>query len=120
MGEAMPRKPLTVTLHVAGHQVDSLTDEQCERMAKRLSDTMSRYYTAHTDEYQKLLTDKELIMLEKKKLELASVKEAIMLAEENDLAFTKEYTELLRRKERLKHEIKKLEKQMKKEDKENG
>ncbi len=45
---------LTVTLHIGGKQVDRLTDEQCERMADRLSETMSRYYTAHADEYMKI------------------------------------------------------------------
>jgi hypothetical protein len=48
------RKPLTVTLHIGGKQVDKLTAEQCERMARRLSDTMSLYYTAHSEEYLKL------------------------------------------------------------------
>lgn len=54
MEASMKQKPLTVTLHIGGKQVDRLTDEQCERMANRLSETMSRYYTAHSDEYQKL------------------------------------------------------------------
>ena len=47
-------KPLTVTLHIGGKQVDKLTAEQCEQMAQRLTDTMSLYYTAHLDEYQKI------------------------------------------------------------------
>ena len=47
-------KLLTVTLHVGGKKVETLTDEQCERMAKKLSETMSRYYTAHPDEFAKL------------------------------------------------------------------
>lgn len=45
---------LTVTLHIGGKQVDKLTDEQCERMAQRLSEAMSIYYTAHPEEYSKL------------------------------------------------------------------
>jgi hypothetical protein len=45
-------KPLTVTLHIGGKQVDKLTDQQCERMAERLSETMSRYYSANLAEYQ--------------------------------------------------------------------
>ena len=49
---------LTVTLHIGGKQVERLTDEQCERMAKRLSETMSRYYTAHSEEYRKLSKQK--------------------------------------------------------------
>ena len=45
---------LTVTLHIGGKQVDKLTPEQCERMAQRLSEAMSIYYTAHPEEYAKL------------------------------------------------------------------
>jgi hypothetical protein len=47
-------KPLTVTLYIGGKQVEELTEEQCERMAQRLSDKMSLYYTSHRDEYQKI------------------------------------------------------------------
>ena len=47
-------KPLTVTLHIGGKQVDRLTDEQRERMAQRLSESMSLYYTANPEEYSKL------------------------------------------------------------------
>ena len=47
-------KELTVTLFVGGKQVDELTEEHLERMAQRLSKTMSNYYTAHLDEYQKI------------------------------------------------------------------
>lgn len=47
-------KPLTVTLHIGGKQIDNLTTEQCERMAQRLSERMSLYYTAHTDELKQL------------------------------------------------------------------
>ena len=50
----MKQKPLTVTLHIGGKQVDKLTAEQCERMANRLSEAMSCYYTAHPDEYQRI------------------------------------------------------------------
>jgi ABC-type transporter MlaC component len=47
-------KPLTVTLHIGGKQVETLTEEQRDRMAQKLSEVMSRYYTAHLDEYQKM------------------------------------------------------------------
>lgn len=47
-------KPLTFTLHIGGKQVDKLTPEQCERMAQRLSEAMSLYYTTHIDEFQKI------------------------------------------------------------------
>lgn len=50
----MNNKPLTVTLHIGGKQVDKLTTEQCEQMAQRLSETMSRYYSLNIKEYQKI------------------------------------------------------------------
>ena len=46
--------PLTVTLHIGGKQVDKLTPEQCEGMAKRLKETMSLYYTSNLEEYAKV------------------------------------------------------------------
>ena len=45
---------LTVTLHIGGKQVETLTTEQSERMAQRLSEAMSLYYTAHPTEYTNL------------------------------------------------------------------
>lgn len=45
---------LTVTLHIGGKQVDKLTSEQSERMAQRLSETMSLYYTARPKEFSDL------------------------------------------------------------------
>lgn len=45
---------LTFTLHIGGEQVDKLTEEQLEKMAQKLSDAMSLYYTAHPDEFAKL------------------------------------------------------------------
>lgn len=48
------KKQLTGTFFVGGKQVDKLTPEQCERMAQRLSETMSVYYTAHLDEFLKI------------------------------------------------------------------
>lgn len=47
-------KPLTVTLHIGGKQIEKLTTEQCEQMAQRLTEKMSLYYTSHKDEYQKI------------------------------------------------------------------
>lgn len=52
----MKEKKLTVTLHIGGKQVEKLTPEQCERMAERLSETMSLYYTANPAEYSQLET----------------------------------------------------------------
>lgn len=50
----MKSKELTVTLFIGDKQIDKLTPEQCERMAERLSQTMSRYYTANPTEYNQL------------------------------------------------------------------
>lgn len=47
-------KPLTVSLHIGDKQIDKLTTEQCERIAQRLTETMSLYYSSHLDEYQKI------------------------------------------------------------------
>lgn len=47
-------KPLTVTLHIGGKQVETLTEEQRDRIAQRLSEAMSIYYTAHPEEYKKI------------------------------------------------------------------
>ena len=54
----MKQKELTVTLHIGGKQVDFLTDEQRDKMARSLSDTMSRYYSVNLDEFSKLSTKK--------------------------------------------------------------
>lgn len=47
-------KPLTVTLYIGDKQIDKLTDQQCEKMAQKLNETMSRYYSTHIDEYAKI------------------------------------------------------------------
>jgi hypothetical protein len=57
-------------------------------------------------------------MLEKKKIELKSIEEAINYAEASDMAWTPYYTELLRKRKLLKKEIKKMEKMKKREDEE--
>ena len=51
-------KPLTFTFHIGGKQVDTLTDEQLEKMSKRLGEAMSAYYIAHPEEYLKLKSKK--------------------------------------------------------------
>lgn len=43
-------KPLKVTLYIGDKQIDKLTPEQTDRLAQRLSETMSRYYMAHPEE----------------------------------------------------------------------
>lgn len=50
----MKEKKLTVSIHIGGKQVDSLTKEQCERVSDRLSEAMNLYYTAHPEEYSKI------------------------------------------------------------------
>ena len=52
----MPKKekPLTCTLYIGGKQVDKLTNDQSERMAQKLAEAMSLYYTAHPTEYANL------------------------------------------------------------------
>ena len=52
--QVMSKKPLTVTLHIGGKQVDTLTEEQKEKMAKKLSESMSIYYAQHPEEFKKL------------------------------------------------------------------
>lgn len=47
-------KPLTFTIFVGGKQVDKLTEEQSERLAQKLSEAMSIYYTAHPEEFKKI------------------------------------------------------------------
>lgn len=45
---------LTVTLYVGGEKIEKLTPEQSVRIAEKLSEVMSNYYTAHPDEFAKL------------------------------------------------------------------
>lgn len=51
---AKDKSKLTVTLFVGGKKVESLTAEQSERIAERLSKSMSLYYTNHSAEFQKI------------------------------------------------------------------
>ena len=48
------KKPLTVTLHINGKQVDTLTEEQREIIAQKLSEVVSQYYSNHPEEYLKI------------------------------------------------------------------
>ena len=54
------RKQLTTTFYVGGKQVDKLTDEQLERMVRRLSEAMSLYYTAHPKEFEQLCSREQI------------------------------------------------------------
>ena len=51
---ARKEKKLTCTFFVNGVQVDKLTPEYLEKMAKRLGEVMSIYYTQHPTEYKQL------------------------------------------------------------------
>ena len=51
---ARKEQKLTCTFFVGGKQVDKLTPEYLEAMARRLGDVMSIYYTAHSEEYTQL------------------------------------------------------------------
>ena len=53
---ARKEKKLTCTFFVGGKQVEKLTPEQCERMAQRVGEVLSLYYTANPEEYRKLKT----------------------------------------------------------------
>ena len=53
---ARKEQKLTCTFFVGGKQVEKLTPDQTERMAQRLTETMSLYYTAHPEEYSQLET----------------------------------------------------------------
>jgi hypothetical protein len=48
------KNTLTVTLHIGSKQVDKLTADQSDRMARRLSEAMSLYYTAHPKEFAEI------------------------------------------------------------------
>ena len=50
----MKNQKLTVTPHIGGKQVETPTAEQRERMAQKLSEVMSLYYSQHPDEYMKI------------------------------------------------------------------
>jgi hypothetical protein len=51
---AKEKKQLTVTLYIGDKQIDTLTAEQRERMANRLSKAMNLYYSSHPVEYEQM------------------------------------------------------------------
>lgn len=55
---ARKEQTLTCTFFVGGKQVDRLTEEQCERMAQKVGEVLSIYYTAHPSEYAQIKTQK--------------------------------------------------------------
>ena len=50
----MAKAQLTCTFYIGGKQVDKLTSEQTKKMAEKIGEAMSIYYTQHPDEYKKL------------------------------------------------------------------
>ena len=51
---ARKEQKLTCTFFVGGKQVDKLSPEYLDKMAQRLGEVMSTYYTAHPQEYKQL------------------------------------------------------------------
>lgn len=47
-------KALTCTYFVSGKQVERLTPEHLDKMAKRIGETLSRYYSVHPEEYKNI------------------------------------------------------------------
>jgi hypothetical protein len=47
-------KELTFSLYIGGKEIETLSEEQRARMAQRLSESMSLYYTQHPEEYEKI------------------------------------------------------------------
>lgn len=56
---ARKEKPLTCTFFVGGKPIERLTPEQLDRMAERIGEVMSSYYSNHVDEYRNLRSDKK-------------------------------------------------------------
>lgn len=54
---AKKEKKLTCTFFVNGVQVDKLSPEHLDKMAQRLGEVMSLYYTANIQEYKQLKTN---------------------------------------------------------------
>lgn len=50
----MAGKALTCTFFVSGKQVERLTPEHLDKMAQRIGETLSRFYSVHPDEYRKI------------------------------------------------------------------
>ena len=49
---AKEKKKLTVSIHIGGKKVETLTEEQRERIAERFGKALSLYYSNHPEEYQ--------------------------------------------------------------------
>ena len=54
MEKKKKKGPLTVTLYVGGKQVETLTEEQREKVAQKFGEALSLYYSNHPEEYLKV------------------------------------------------------------------
>lgn len=50
----MATKDLTVTIYIGGKRVDKLTEEQAKRVAQRMGEALSLYYSRNIAEYKKI------------------------------------------------------------------
>ena len=53
----MAEKALTCTFFVGGEPVEKLRPEQLDKMAQRIGETLSMYYTSHPEEYKNIKTE---------------------------------------------------------------
>ena len=53
----MAGKTLTCTFFVGGKQVERLTPEHLDKMAQRIGEALSKFYSVHLDEYRKIKTE---------------------------------------------------------------
>ncbi len=47
-------KPITVEFYIGDKQITEITPEQWKVMSARLTESMSRYYSDHPDEWEKI------------------------------------------------------------------
>lgn len=47
-------KKLTYSFFLGETPIEKITPDQCEKMAQRMGEAMSIYYTAHPEEYMKI------------------------------------------------------------------
>lgn len=52
--QAKSKGKLTVSIHIGGERVETLTEEQRDRIAEKVSKVMSLYYSNHPEEYLKI------------------------------------------------------------------
>lgn len=48
------KQQLTCTFYLGGKRIDKLTPEQLDKMAHRIGEAMSLYYSNHIEEYIKI------------------------------------------------------------------